>query len=677
MDARTLRLTFDVCYVECDLANKIDESHPILEMYFGEQFVPSKSDTPNIATLVLDEDHLQNHYQGVLQAALDPALRDGGAVPAAAGIGLASCAVHRNDFGHPCYVNVGTSHILLQDIFREVRERGYYDHRHDLIMHTTVAAGVQPVKKGVVDVRFSRVELGAALSAKPLHPAALQSAAEVVTQTLAAYVQSTILLEQSIPDTLHNTERIRAPLDISEVGIESTRDTFLPVAAFAMLQTPRANPAFFRNALDRVMARRGLNTGAWHDFDEKEKCRTLGLMLTYGVQNYCDYIGDAVELTNRRAAQQQQQQRRHVGSEEFSNVYNTMAGDCEDSANGIATTMRAFRNVQFDPTAPSHAALIDLQRIAADYVPLMTLAVVHGAKIGDQEGFGAHMYLPLMPRHQWDAGLAKTARGRQLLQRMQPAVAPVAANSTQPKSWEQLNEERPFLFCEGTGRIDPLGYTDPIYAQRKYLAERMPSLGGFKKEIPHEERGPSPFYYASLFGVSDSIMEESGISVGGFVLGNVNTQHDASNPSQAHEMTRGVLFTDSLAGTNTLAIMPQPPMPPAVLAIVKEALAFRPPHRALILDERAPLEGPAADPLLDRFVQAIKALKRPAPQRKPPAAVDMFVRPHQYNEAVINQMIREATTQAPLLYDISYEKENLMNKVYGYRVQLWIAAPPP
>ena len=49
-------------------------------------------------------------------------------------------------------------------------------------------------------------------------------------------------------------------------------------------------------------------------------------------------------------------------------------------------------------------------------------------------------------------------------------------------------------------RVPPSGYHDPILEARKYVHINMPSAAGFKKEIPHEFQGESPFYHANMLG---------------------------------------------------------------------------------------------------------------------------------------------------------------------------------
>lgn len=126
------------------------------------------------------------------------------------------------------------------------------------------------------------------------------------------------------------------------------------------------------------------------------------------------------------------------------------------------------------------------------------------------------MYLPMLPRHYFEAGLRKTNEGRQFLERLEPAVAPVGKSAT-----VHTAETRPFLFCEGTGIIDSIGFKDPTLNKQREFALGVKSFAGLKHPIPHEQGAPSPFYYAHEFGITDQFISE-GINVGGFIYGTVN-----------------------------------------------------------------------------------------------------------------------------------------------------------
>ncbi len=683
--ARRIDLHFSIRYAQCALAEKRIERDPVLRMYLSSHFVRAP-ETGGDLNIRLREDDRQHCFVGSLVGTL--ARDQHNDISSTASIGLCSFAVHRNDWDHACYVNVGMTHVPLADVLRDIKAHGEYRHMHDLVMRTVVMSGEQPIKKGTVEVVISKVELGPALKQGTFVQSALSGpdGPAGVATTVMTYVQSCMTLESALPDTLPHTERIRSPMDLSQVGIELTQEAFLPIAAYAHVETPRSNVHYFQNAYERVLARRNLShAGAWRDFDVREKARTMGAMMCYGVQTF-DYIGDAVETGNRLDKTVNQ---RHVGTEEFSNLWDTLAGDCEDGGRAIYSSWKAFTAVKIN--ADTHPHLVELQQIARQYVPFMTLAVVHGQKIGDTEGFGAHMYTTLIPKDEVNKMLSRNKEGRELLERMgAKGVAPrgelpggvfpaqaargIGANASfaygawydrigttsAPSYVDAHSTLLPVLFGEGTGHIDTLGYTDPLFDQRRYIGMNMPSVEHFKKEIPHEERAPSPFYYANLIGVTGAISDEHGINVGSFIYGQIN---------DGGHVSRGAFYTDVLAAHERVTLIPHPAYDASTAAIIKEAISLRPPPRALVLDPAIKVNTHNA--LLQRYVDSVKAMKRQPPAKPVAGSVDLFVRKHNFDEKKIDAMIRDSK-RLDRIYDASYEVECITSDVYAYRVRLFV-----
>lgn len=660
--AREVEISFQLKYTECDLAEERFENHPVLQLFYSNHFIRSRAGG-GVLSIPLDEHHLNKVYSGKLKATLS---RKHTGIPERAAIGIDSYALHREKHGHPCFVNVGTTHAYMGDLVREVKANGYYDHQHDLLMRTTIFGGGEQVKKGIIEFKVTKIELGPSVNGLDTTASPLSAPVAQIESELTTYIQTTMNFEMQLPDLLDGTSRIRAPMDVSQVGIESTGGAFLPIAAFAMIEVPESNPDYFRNSFENILKRRRMHRSAFKGLSDHEKCRMMGLLVSYGIQSF-DYIGDSVEKTNRH---NRFIERIQEGTEEFSNIWTSLAGDCEDSAMGIYTQLKAFQKARFDQKTDPE--LVEMQHIASEYSPFLTLAVVHGQKIGDHEGRGAHMYLPLLPKHQVRACLERTAAGRQLLARSKPA-APRQLNPFMGKeadSVEDLMQRRPALFCEGTGHIDPLGYDDPIFDQRKYVAMNLPSMEGFKKEIPHQERAPSSFYLANLLGVNADFIEE-GINVGAFVYGTVNPQYDPNDASNAHEMCRGVLYTDMLKGSEKMAFMPQPIMAASTMSIIREANALNPPARPLILDKSKPMAGEDCHPVLESFVRHVKSLGRVGKRHPSMPSVDVFIRPAQLDDHIVSMMQQDATS-APRLVDADYVKEMVTNHIYLYRLQLFI-----
>lgn len=687
--ARLVKLDFEIAYEECDLAPKHYESKPVLQMYLSSHFVRD-AEAGGVVNIHLDEDNLRKRYVGSLVGTLRREY--GSTLPLNAPIGLCSYAIHHNDIGTPCYVDVGTSYALVGDVVAECKQRGAYAHSHELLMRQVAVTGEEPLKKGVIGLRFTNVELGSAIRLPSKLPAlgtqqlVLEriAATEAREQTVSEYVRATMAHEQRFPDSMPNVGRVRVPMDISQTGISSTGRMFMPIAAYAMVETPRANADFFVNAFERVLARWNMKRNAYSAFDIEQKARTMAKIIAYPVQSL-DYIGDAHYAGRGRQARKLVEARGGPGAstafnandapvlvpdESMFNALVASSGDCEDLNTAAVAIMKAFISMQFDASKPEHQPLIEMQAIAREYIPISALAVVHGAKIGDEEGYGAHMYLPLLPKKQFFDGLSRTSDGRAMLEKMQaPAKEPTGVFA-QVGALEPPHE-LPSLFIEGTGIIDVLGYKDPILRQRREVAMHMPSLKGMKMEIPHERGAPSPFYYAIMNGITDHFVQQEGIPVAGFVVGQVNPKYNPRIPQQAHEMTRGAIYEDVLNMSNKLAIAPQPEIPHAVMQVIREGNALRPPIPDQVLDRSKPMEGPARDRHLDVLVKGVRAMGRAPPAKPPAGSVDVIVRPHQYGAAKIAQLLKEASA-FDALYDVTYEKEQITNKSYTYRVQLWV-----
>lgn len=653
--ARRIDVHFSVKYVECDLADKRFESKPQLQVYLSSHFV-REPESGGVVDIKLIEDDRQHSFVGSLVGSLK---REHEGISDTACIGLSTYALHRNDSGVPCYVNVGTSHVRIADVLREIKERGFYDHNHELIMRTVVMSGLEPIKKGVVEVRIERVDLGHALINKPLVQSALSVGSDTaISSSLTSYIEATMNFESAIKDTFPNTERVRAPMDISEVGIELTPGTFLPVAAYAMTEPPRSNAEYWQNALERVMERRGLKPAEYHDLTLHDKAGLMGDMICYGVQSY-DYIGDAVERGNRMNKMIANQR---VGSEEFSPSGPSIAyaGDCEDVAGVICSHLESFQAIAID--AGKYPRVAELQNIARQYVAGTSLSVVAGQKIGDQAQYGAHMFSAVVPQHTITAMLSRSPEGRKMLARMQaptvvPNVFPVGTNVAE-------YEELPTLIGEGTGHLASLYYEDELLPYRRIVGTQMPAFEPLKRLIPREKPGDSStFYFGPLSFFTSHFIRNHGINVASFVFGQVND--DSS-------LSRGIPFTHLVTNSPRVALIPHPVMPSPVMSIVREAISLRPPPRPLILDRTKPMLGTERDPLLDRFVADVKGLKRTPPAKVPRGgSVDMFIRPHQYDDVKIHEMINDAR-RVDNVYDATYELERATNAFFIYRLRLFV-----
>ena len=644
---RLISLHYRVKYEECDLADKRIECKPQLQMYLSTDFVRDL-ETGGVVNIHLDEDDLSKEYKGTLIGTLDRKYKD---ISPTAGIGMTLYAIHRNDRGVACYVNCGVAKVMFAQIMQAFKTRGKFDEMLPLVMRTVLVAGVEPVTKSVIRLIIDKMDFAPSVRVSPT-ASCLQAPISLIEQNISAYEQKCMDLESSLPDLLPNTDRIRAPYDLSEVGIESTGQTFLPASAFAIQETPKSNPDFWYNAYERVMVRKGLSLQNYYDLDDKEKARILGLMLCYPVQ-CLDYIGDAVELSNRNHVNEP---RKHVGIDEWSTGM-TNAADCEDSATKVKIYKQSFDVASFDQANRKFAPLIELQQMSRNYFYLMTLAVVHGAKIGDQEGWGAHMVGSMICKSKFCGYLAKTPQGRVLLEQMQPAVEPVGNDFEQTRSFDNL----PFLVCEGTGPIDPIGTAveESNLQQQKQVAMHMQSMAAMKSIIPRVEGKASSFYHAYLSTMQSELFD-MGLNVGGMIFATID---------EKGQLKRGALFTDVINSNENIALIPQPPIPASTMQIIQEAIKISTPAVSNYLDTSKPLAGP--NKYLDKFCQAVASFKRSGPDPKFHTSIDKYARPHHLSENVANYMIADAA-KFPGLYHAAYEVEHITNQVYLYRVRLWV-----
>lgn len=639
--SREIQVDWEVNLEENDLADEQWESHPKLVLYLSGHFERSVETGGLVNVEMYDEDphHIHaGHLVGSLK-------REYAALPQRACICAQLYVVHRNDHDNPCWSKVGTAHVNLRDVIQTLARRTPYVTSMEMLLRSVAVTGAAPIRKALVHIRVTAVRLCERIGLVSDQISALDG--PDVEHALTEYVDRTIRIDEGLRDTYAHTERMRAPYTLSSEGIESTGRAFLPISAFALLPTPSCNEAYFANALANSMARMGYSVTEYFELDLEQHARIMASLCVYGVQTF-DYISDTIEMQNRRL----QKYIRHLTQEgdDFDNSFHTCSGDCEDGCSAIQTVFLALCSFQ-----AQHAILRDLQLLAKHYIAMQMLTVVHGAKIGDEEGYGAHLCDVFVPIRHANAMLARTAAGRALLKRCQPvAVVPVMGGVS------DAAPEVPFLMGEGTGIIDPLGApVDPMADERRYVAEMMPSSSFGKREIPNLRGQESPFYHGFLLAITSQWIDHG---VGALVVGSV--------AREGAEMTRGAAHLDLMAGrTERIALMPHPRMPAKVMAIAEEAVLLAPPPRPLTIN--APLSPARTDPLLDRLCDGIRALGHPAPARKPRDSIDLFVRAHQYDAQRINALLSEAA-RMPRLYDATYVEERITDDITSFRVRLWV-----
>lgn len=663
----TVRLHYQLEYIECDLADERVENKPVLRVYYDTHFIRSEAGG-GINTIELDEHDLTHIYKGTLVAETNALMSN--KIPATSCIGFAQYAQRRNEYDMSCYTNAGTAHVSVGDIFDAmvVKKKPMYVKERPLLLETTRLTG-DPVKKGVIRFRVTKLEMGPRVGMIRRELCPLGAPVEQIDNMLEAFIQRRVKYEGAMVDTWPGIKNVRAPMDISSAGIELTHKCFVPVEGFAIEEPFECNLGYFENAYRQVMARKNLNPDTdFNAMDRIHKAEVMAQICTYAAQSF-DYISDTVDRSNRNIGTYQPSLR--VGFEDFNNMGTTLSGDCEDGAKLTQLIFGALKNLD---VKNGSAPLKELHEISQHYTYFLTLATVHGAKAEDQtEHIGAHMYGMLLPPHQIKEALATNDLGLQLLNKL--PIAP-----------QKGNDCLPTLFCEGTGRIRPLGpgptmsvhecvrsaaYVgqladshpmsyDPLIMERRLIGVRMQSKGGLKTEIPHDYGAPSNFYLGNLLFVTDEWVK-LGYNVGAFICGNVDKSQRV--------ITRGAKFVDIINQLDTFAMIPCEPIPQPIMDITREAVALRAPSRPFLYDPKKQVAGPEKNKELERLKSSINNLRRQG--ESPYGSVDVFMRDHQFNAASISRMIQDLKQIGPL-YKVDYQMQPITNAVHTYRVMLFL-----
>ncbi len=656
---KQIEIDFELEYVSCDLADERVESRPRLRTYFDTHFVRTEA-AGGIITTDLDEHDLSKVYEGTLKA--EAVLSK---TPETACIGMAQYAMRRNEFDMACYTNAGTTHVRLGDIMQEMRHTKKFERKLDLLMETTRLTG-DPVKKGEVVFRVTSVRTGNSVSFATADECIMNAPADQLSSLLESFLQERIEFESSLQDTWPGVKNVRAPMAIESAGIQLTKNCFIPIEGFTMDEPLVTNVGYFQNAYERVMIRRNLNPKQdLKHMDLAHKAEIMAELAVFASQSL-EYISDTVDRSNRKNGPYDIRLR--AGFEDMHNMGVTLSGDCEDSAKLAKVMFEAFMRQQIDGKV--NPELKELQEIGKNYTFFLTLATVHGAKAEDKtEHIGAHMYGLLLPDYQVKDALGRSDIGAALADKL---------------PLHHDGKDYPTLFCEGTGRIRPLGtgdyvkapkvrdmikhhlnYTqhpvshDPLIAERRYLSV-MKCKGGMKTEIPHEAGAESSFYLGNIMIVTNKWID-LGYKVGAFICGNIHPE--------TGQVTRGTPFVDIITQKENFAMLPLKEIPQNVMDITREAISLRAPCRPFIFDKAKPIAGLAIHPELERLKTDVATRGRNG--SSPYGSVDLFARPHHFNKHTIDAFIAEVD-RLKFIYKFDYQLESITNNVPEYRFMFFI-----
>lgn len=611
----TLRITGSLQYVECDLSQK--ESHLGVKLYLSSNFERDPQ------TIHMDETQIGRSYPLDVSGQVS---RRRKVLKSNESIGAASFAVTTNDFGAPVYVDVGTFHIPLQHIVREYQQKGSFEHVFPFQIHPA-----DNLIKGKVKITIDKVDMdGLKFDSQNMNAHMI---ADSSLQEIADYVNSTMRMTQNVEQTVKGTDNVQAPCEISESGLEFTKKVPLPFCAYAMYETPQSNNGFWDNTFEVIMKRENYPTTAYFKLDNTHRAKILVSMSCY-VSQYLDYVSDEVDRNTRDSpySASKKQGFENMGSASWS-------GDCEDTGKDIIMLYSSFMEHNLDGSKYKKE-FQDMKRIGQYYIPLMSLDVVHGAKVADQtEQIGAHLNTMFIPVHYFKSMMEKHPNGKKIAQKTE---------------WPDLDklQELPVLVGEGTGKYDPLGFHDEHSKERRSIY-KLSSMAPFKKDIIHEVGEESNFYIGHLLGITDYFFKQ-GIPAGGFVYGNIN--------GSAHNgWSRGVLYTDLVNEKDHLALIPHPMVPSKVMKIMSDVSTMRVPPNKLILDESAPVA--TRNQILDSVVKNFP-LQGDSNEM---TQIPVYIRPHQINELIASRMVQELK-QTPYLKGVTYDLEQITNTIHGYRM---------
>lgn len=558
-------------------------------------------------------------------------------IPATAAIGIACTAFHNSASDIPCRVECGTSHVLLSE-FVNIGGRQRFSKDVHIQAHTVA----DKYEKAILRITMRNANIDSSLQLAPM-----SINANVSGTQLQQLLQKTYNMEMAMGNTIAGTQNIRCFLDISEAGIQLT-GTYVPALAYIHGQVPVSNELFWTNALQNVLEREDRNVNWFMTCkDKNEQARIAFLMLDYPV-TILPYISDEIERRTRRPTSGIGNAfRGKQGKEQFSNLYALLAGDCEDKARGGNITRRALKKfiTESDAAAPKTLplkALHHIDSILDQYVILMSLCVVHGAKAGDSASMpvGAHMANIGMPVTYFKQCMERSTEGTQLASRL-----------PWPKKMEDGYETQ---ILEGTGMFDPRGYRDPKAHVRQYIRQ-----GKTVRKLAHpmimEHAKDNPFFLGALQGWTTYFTDRGASKgMGGFWF------------AHATDGTRGSLYTDVTGERQCVAIRPMPEAPVAVQRLMIEANTFDMPPRPLVLSR---IEDDMGNHMLDKLCDSVKRLDRSAPvEAKQQCEVMVHLMSHQLNKKVTDGLYTDIRDSLKRVYSVNYKREAVTDDFHGYRL---------
>ena len=523
-----------------------------------------------------------------------------------------------NNYNNKCLVDVGVCMLYLDDIVN----KNIKSFDVPLLMHTA-----NDYEKGVLRININSHDM------QNIKVSQIQS----VETDLSKYINSTVQIEQRMKDTMRGTERMRIPLDYSESGVHN--GYAMPSDAYILSETPVINTRFLENAYVTVLKRDMLVHEQWSTINKQGKARTTGLICCY-VAQYLDYKSDDIDKNKKN---QKYIQSLVAGYENFGSGLVTFDDDCDGLGTAIHQTYNALVEHSIDKKSPYYDALIEVQQIAKQYIPLLSLDVVNGAQVSDKQApLGAHMNVNFMPIHEFRECVGKRIFDQQL-SRALPEV---------------IDEELPFMIGEGTGKLECLGYDNKLLPLYSYVY-RLRSLQSFKKPISRTRTNGGSFLVGSLTALTDKFIRK-GVNIGSLTY--ATKQKDGT-------LTRGLLYNDMINERDDIAIILHDKITNKDMNVMKEATMMRDPPHPLTLSEGSHKEREKNEHL-DYIVSYIANIKRPK-GKNVASRVPIYIRPHQINKDISHQMAYELANLRRV-WKVSYSLEKITDEIWGYEMLVFV-----
>lgn len=537
-------------------------------------------------------------------------------LPQTTSIVFSAFAWRENAMNLPCLMDAGTNHIPIKAVIDDKRPFNM-----PIVMHN-----VQNYEKAVIRITVKRLDLaGIDIVNKSF-----------INSDIVPYIEAQMDSEQQMRDTIPGTSRMRVPYDYSEAGFELTGAP-MPFLSFGLAPLPNSNEEFWRNAFTVVMRRDDLKRGDWKRLSKTGKARVMALMNCL-VAQYLDYASDTVDTNTGDRFDKSLIK----GCESFDSGLTTLTGDdCEDGGQTIRQSNGALQNCKIEDPI-----LKEIQQISEQYIAYMSLDVVNGAQVVDEDApKGAHMNTNLVPIAQFREWMQQTRQGK---------LNDSKLKKLYPKN---IDKELPFLVGEGTGMLEPLGYDCKKMNLMAYVYQ-LPSLKRFKKPILRRRGEAGAFLLGSLKGVTDYFVRR-GVNIGGITY--TTMQRDGSQ-------TRGAYYEDMMNDRNDVAVRLDPPVSSDTMDLIKETNFLRDPPHDLVLSKEYDKSIERNEHLDYVCEQVAKYRRQPGDELK---RVSVFVRPTHLNAKLATDIAWDVK-KLTKVWKVDYRLERVTDELYGYEMRFFI-----